>query len=375
MQNNVKALVIFVVCLAGMAGTAFFIKAVNHKACWFCSTSDYFHRSVEFACSKDEIKRRKALDYLTKAADDGHAPAALLLSELYAGTLPEQVKPEYPEAFQCLSDAIEPDGTQARKYLDRASELFDAVGENAEGVEPDLAFRLAVMYLSPPWSEHDDVSSGRAAEVGLKLLNAAAVGGNIDAMFKLAAMEENRGRIDEAVKWYSRASEKRPDYKLSLRIGDIYLYGKGVAVDNKKAVEWYKKAEAQAQATKDISPEEREHMLDIPAVRIEIAGRKMKRAGGKNPVVVNYILAGNGVHYIVRVRDDKAEGLVTAGEVIRTDDNKIKAVAAPAVRQAEGTSKEKAGFESMNQGMEWVLSQWVISKYGEPREFIYRPVK
>ncbi len=367
MQNNMKALVIFLVCLAGTAGAAFFMKAVNHDACWFCSASDYFKKGIELACSDDAGKRQRALDFIGKAAEDDYAPAAMLLAELYAGSLPPQVKPEHPEVLQCLSETVTPDGEQARKYLDQASELYDAMAEDAERVEPDLAFSLAMMYLSPPFSEHDDISSYKAAEVGRKLLNAAAEGGNVDAMLKLAAIEEGRDRIDEAVKWYSKAAEKSPDYRLSLKLGDIHLYGKGIPVDQKKALEWYKKAKAQAQnASKDMSPEEREHLLDIPAVRIDIATRAIERAGGENPVTVNYVLAGNGVHYVISIKDQGS--LIAAGEVILKEDG-IKAVVAPDIKLPEGTPREKDGFESMNQGMEWVIGQWVVSKYGKYRPF------
>jgi len=372
MQNKMKALVIFLVCLSGMAGTAFFMKVLNHEACWFCSTSDYFKRGVEFACSGDEAKRKKALDYLIRAADEGYAPAAMLLSELYAGTLPQDIRPTDADTLQCLSDSVSPDGVQARKYLDQASELYDALAEGQERVDPDLAFRFAMMYLSPPFSEHDDVSSYRAADVALKLLNAAAEGGNPDAMLKFAAIEESKGNGDKAVEWYSMAAEKRQDYRLSLRIGDIYLYGKGgVPLDHKKALEWYNKAQAQAQdASKDMGPEEREHLLDTLSVRIDLAGRKIAQGGGKNSVTVNYLLAGNGGHYLVMVRDEGAEA-VTVGEVIRTDKG-IRALVAADVQLPEDIEREKEGFESMNQGMEWVLRQWAVSKYGKQGQFIFR---
>ena len=370
-NNNMKALVIFLVCLAGTAGVALLVKGVHHEACWFCSTSDYFQKGLALACSDDEAGKQKALKYITTAAEDGYAPADMLFAQLYAGALPEQIEPVFPEATQCLSGSVQPDGAQARKYLDQASELYDAMAEDAERVEPDLAFRLAMMYLSPPFSEQDDVSSYKAADVGLKLLKVAAEGGNGDAMQKLAAIEEASGNMEDAVKWYSKVSEKKKDYRLSLKLGDIYLYGKGVAVDHKKAIEWYKKARDEIQEASDMDPQEKRHLLDIPSVRIEIASRQIKRSGGESPVTVNYVLSGNGVHYILKVKDKDVQGLIEAGEVIKTEKG-IKAVVAQGIKLPEGAEREKEGFDSMNQGMEWVLGQWVISKYGESRQFNYR---
>ncbi len=371
MQKNMKGLVIFLVCLAGTAGVAFFMKATNKDACWFCSTSDYFQKGIALACKDDETGKKKALEYINMAAKDGYAPADLLFAQLYAGTVPEQITPLFPEATQCLSGSVAADGAQARKYLDQASELYDAMAENAERVEPDLAFRLGIMYLSPPFSEHDDVSSYKASDVGKKLLNVAAKGGNVEAMLKLAALEGAADNMEEAVKWYSKASGKKKDYRLSLKIGDIYLYGKGVAKDHEKAVEWYKKAQAQIKETKDLDPREKEHLLDIPSVRIQIASNHIERGGGESPVTVNYVLGGNGVHYNIKVKDKDTEGLIDAGEVIKGEKG-IKAVVAKGIKLPEGTEREKDGFESMNQGMEWVLGQWVVSKYGKSRPFNYR---
>ncbi len=376
MQNNVKGLIIFLVCLAGMAGAAFIMKAVHHDECWFCSSEEFYQRGIEFACSEDSTKRQKGLSFIEKAASEGYAPAALLLSELYAKDLPKGILPaDSPDskALKCLADTVKPDGAAARKYLDQAAELYNAMAEDAEKVDPELAYNLAVMYMSPPFSQHDEVSSYKAADVAKRLLGVAAKGGVVEAMLKLAADADKNGKDAEALKWYSMAAEKKPNQRLCLKLGDLYLYGKGTPVNHKEALKWYKKAQNEAkESCKDMPPEKREHMLDIPEVRIEIVKRKMKQAGGGNPITVKYALSGDAFRYVVKVREEgaKEKGLVTVGEVIRTDKG-IKAKIAHSIKLAKDAPREKDGFASMNQGMEWVLHQWAAAKFGTSKQFMF----
>ncbi len=377
MQNNVKGLIIFLVCLAGMAGAAFIMKAVHHDECWFCSSEEFYERGIELACSEDSTKRQKGLSFIEKAASEGYAPAALLLSELYAKGQPKGIPPaDSPDSkvLKCLAGDVKPDGATARKYLDQAAELYHAMAGDSEKVEPALAYQLAVMYMSPPFSKHDDVSSYKAAEVAKRLLGVAAKGGVVDAMLKLAADADAKGNAAEALKWYSMAAEKKPNQKLCLKLGDLYLYGKGTPVNHKEALKWYKKAQTETEkACKDMPPEKREHMLDIPAVRIEIAKRKMKQAGGGNPITVSYVLEGDAFRYVIKVRQEsgKEKKLVTVGEVIRTDKG-IKAQVAPGIKLAKDAQREKDGFASMNQGMEWVLRQWAAARFGASKQFMFK---
>ncbi len=378
MQNNVKGLIIFLVCLAGMAGAAFIMKAVYHDECWFCNSEEFYERGIEFACSEDSTKRQKGLSFIEKAASEGYAPAALLLSELYAKGQSKGVLParhlNHKDILKCLADDVKPDGAVARKYLDQAAELYNAMAEDAEKVDPEFAYNLAIMYMSPPFSQHDNVSSYKAADVAKRLLGVAAKGGVVDAMLKLAADADRNGKDAEALKWYSMAAEKKPSQKLCLKLGDLYLYGKGTPVNHKEALKWYTKAQDEAKETcKDMPPEKREHMLDIPAVRIEIVKRKMKQAGGGSPITVSYVLGGDAFRYVIKVREEgaKGKGPVTVGEVIRTD-KRIKAQVAPGIKLAKDAPREKDGFASMNQGMEWVLHQWAAAKFGASKQFIFK---
>ncbi len=361
MENSKKAFIIFLVCLAAMAGIALVLKAVRHGG------AALYTQGIKAACSEDEALKQQAIENIKKAAEEGDASAALFLAELYAGGMPQGVEAVEPEAFKCLSEVVKPDGAEARKYLDRAAELDDAM----ETLDPDTAAKYAVLYSSSPFASNDSASEFKAADVAAKLLQTASKSRNSDFLLKLATLYEKKGEFAAALKLYEKAVAVAPDYVLCLRIGDLYLYGKGTGPDPQAAMQWYQRAnELINKAGEQIEPAVKQHFLDVVSVRMDIADSKLKRSGGSAPVTIGYKLAGNGNHYIVMAIQEGAKA-VKAGEVIRTEKD-IKAVMAKDVKLLEDMPREKSGFASMNQGMEWVLQQWAATTLGADKYYVFR---
>lgn len=378
MQNNMKVVIIFLACMAVLAVTALLLQGKSHRECWFCNSHNFFERGIEFACSDDEKLRNRAVDYIIRSAGEEDVTADLFLAELYAGQLPEEAVPVDVDAMNCLRDIVPVDAVKAREYLDKVSLLYH--GEIASGrtIDEARAYSLALMYLSPSFAGKGDAATiQKAKQDSIEWFGIAADAGNIKAALKLASMAEQEERYDAALKWYIKATELKPDFRYSMKVGDFYLYGKGTDIDYKKALEWYQKAhdqvlEALKGAKKSV---ELEHFLAIISVRMEIANRKMGRGGGENPVTVEYLLKGNGVHYVINVEnnDPGSSGFVTVGEV-RRDEKGIRASISPGVILPDKSPREKDGFESMNHGMKWVLQQWAASRYGASRHFVFRLV-
>ncbi len=361
MDNSKKAVVIFLVCLIGMAGVAFVMKALKHGG------SAMYAQGIKSACSEDNATQHQALESIKKAAEEGDAQAAMFLAQLFAGGMPEGVEPVQPDAFKCLAELVKPDGAEARRYLDMAAGLEGAV----ETLDPKIAYRYAILYMSAPFASHDEVSEFHAQDVADRLLDTAAKSGSSDFILNLAALCESKGNYAEALKLYEKAAELAPDFKLELKIGDYYLYGRGTDVNPSQATVWYQKAQKSVEAQKELEPEKRQHMLDIVSVRMDIAGRKLDRSGGAPPVTVRYLLAGNGNHYIVKAIGKQGGSPITAGEVIKTEKG-IKAVVAKDVKLPENSKRERDGFSSMNEAMIWVLEQWAKASIGENNEYVFR---
>lgn len=376
MRNNMKVLIIFLACMIVLAVTALLLQGKSHRECWFCSNHNFFERGVEFACSDDEKLRQTALEYIMRSAHEGDVTADMFLAELYADKLPEGIVPVDVDAMNCLKDTVSVDTVKAGEYLDKVSQLYRKDVERGGKIDMVRAYDLAEIYLSPSFAGKGDDSAEKAKQNGIEWLKIAAHGGNIEAILKLASAAEQKDRYGAAMQWYIKAAELKPDFKYALRIGDGYLYGKGTDIDYKKALKWYQKAHDQVlEAAKKIKPAEREHLLSILAVRMEIANRKLERAGGKNPVTVDYMLSGNSIHYIINVLDNgpDSKGIVSVGEV-KQEEKGIKASISPNVTLPEKSQREKDGFQSMNQGMNWVLRQWAATRHGVSRHFVFRLV-
>ena len=87
-----------------------------------------------------------------------------------------------------------------------------------------------------------------AAEPNFAAVQKAAKGGDAKAQFNLGSMyDQGRGVAKnerKAVEWYQKAAAQG-NASAQNNLGVMYSQGRGVAKDERKAVEWYKKSAAQ----------------------------------------------------------------------------------------------------------------------------------
>ena len=166
---------------------------------------------------KDESDFTKAVEWLTKAADLGHAQAMVYLGN-------------------CLYHVIGYiDYKKAVSWFRKAAELGLARGEN----------NLGVCYLNGKGVEEDKAEAFR-------LFRKAAAKDYAMAQFNVGrcyyfglGVEEN---WPEAVKWFEKAAEQGIVGAMPY-LGDVYYYGKHGAPQNaEQAVNWYRKAAEQGNA-------------------------------------------------------------------------------------------------------------------------------
>ena len=63
----------------------------------------------------------------------------------------------------------------------------------------------------------------------------------MEAQVKLAELALLEDKFDEAVLWFSKAADQ-DDADAAFNLGSLYYLGRGVAKDEVKAVEYYRKA-------------------------------------------------------------------------------------------------------------------------------------
>ncbi len=369
MQNSNRWMIIILLVLGTVAAAALFIKNAGYKECWFCTEKGRFERGLEFACSDNPELRQLGLQYISQAAENGMAQADIVLAFAYAGAEDEGSLAAPPEAA-CLRETVSANSTLAFKYLLKASDLLKAQGKGA--VPAEVAMKLVRMFSSPVFSLTD---AQKAASEAKNWLVAAADAGSSEAAARLAEHASKEGAYTEALHWYQEAVRRKPHPDICLEIGDFYLYGKGVPVDYNKALEWYKKAcDIAGSPEAGLDSEQQQHMLTVCSVRQDIAKRKLERSGNKNPVEIKYALKGNAQKYLVLAEDTSGESpeFVMVGEAKADSGGNITAAVAPGIDLPEGIARQKDGFSSMNQAMEWLLGQWGAARYGKGAEFTYR---
>ena len=194
-----------------------------------------------------------AADWLQKAVDQNHAPAAVLLAKLYLSEL----KRDEPLKIQR-------DPVRAADLLELAAALGLAEGQYqlsqlyaaGLGVERDdkAAFRW---LLAAAGQQHAKAqfalamaySSGRGtredAAQTIEWLTRAAENGHLPAQYALARTYARGESVPqnptEAIAWYTRAAEAGLP-AAQRQLGGIYLAGQGVAQDVATGIGWLEKA-------------------------------------------------------------------------------------------------------------------------------------
>ena len=153
----------------------------------------------------------KALEWYTKAAEQGDAEAQFKLGEIYYYS--RGVPQDYAKALEWYTKAAEQGYAPAQC---KVGEMY----LNGDGVTKD--FTKVTMWFT------------KAAEQGYVIAQKSLA----------AAYQYNWWGVKDlakAVEWYTKAAEQG-DTEAQIRLGEMYHYGTGVPKDLAKAEEWYTKA-------------------------------------------------------------------------------------------------------------------------------------
>jgi|GEM_PF-2443906 len=173
----------------------------------------------EFGPSPKETEN-EVLKWYTKSAEQGYAPAQLLLGKRYSDVYAD--KKNYSDAFKWLKLAADQGNAEAQYELG----FLYYIHNN---------FLHEEMKLDPVQCKKDAV----------EWFEKSAKQGNHDAQNRLGVCYEKGIGIakdpKQAAQWYAKAAEGQ-DSDAWYNLGRCYQDGIGVEIDLAKAVEWYTKA-------------------------------------------------------------------------------------------------------------------------------------
>lgn len=162
--------------------------------------------------SPESIDEREALEWLLKAAAQGHLSAQIVTAEIYLHGL-GSIRKNTEEAAKWYLKAAEQDDVGAQYNL-------GIILIKGEGLDKDLV--TARYWLA------------QSAEKGFAA-----------SQYALAALYYSGNGVDKdlsaAVNWFSKAADQG-DSRAQFMMGDLYSKGEGVARSDEEALEWYLKA-------------------------------------------------------------------------------------------------------------------------------------
>ena len=348
-KKIVLYVLLFVGCVALVGAVALY--NYSYKLCWKCSTQDYYERGKDFVCSDKEELRQTGLDFLLVAADRQQSAAQILLGEGYLGDLPEGYISFDATALGCLIGQLPQDPTAAARLFNQAYTTLRQQ-ELADNRLP-LNFGLLV--------ENGMIASDNPHQDAHTLYLQAAKQGNYTAMRSLGLKYHQKSDYVAAQKWLSLVAEAGKETEPALLLGDYFYYGKGGVLNYDKAIRWYRVAlKTQRTLWASASEEERLAAEDVPMARIEMAMRQLQKDCMRVPMTLHYRISGNASRYTVHT-EDRPEGPI--GIVEKTDEG-IMAQINNRITLARSIPTRSKSFESMNDGMEWMLHAYARSRYG-----------
>lgn len=348
-KKTLLNILLFIGCLA-LAASAILYN-YSYKMCWKCSTQDYYERGKEFVCRDKVELQQTGIDFLRLAADQQQPSAQLLLAECYLGELPEGYNSHDDTALACLNGKLRQNSTFATQFFNRAYSTLHQ-GDMTDNKQL-LNFALLV--------ENGILNSDNPQCDAHSLYLQAAEHGNAIAMHILGFGYHNKADYTAAKKWLRLSAETGNDAEAALVLGDYFFYGKSETINYEKAILWYRVAlKTQKTVWARSSEEERFAALDAPKARIEMAMRKLQKNRMLAPMTLHYRISGNANHYIVH-SEDRPEGAI--GDVKKTATG-ITAQIDESITLALSIPVRSKVFESMNDGMEWLLRTYARSRYG-----------
>ena len=123
------------------------------------------------------------------------------------------------------------EGLGAKPNMAKAMAWYRKAAE--QGHAP-AQYNLALMYTQGEGAK-PDLATAR------KWFRRAADHGSVEAQVKLAELAAFEGKFEEAFRWFSKAADQ-DDADAAFNVGSLYYLGRGVAKDEVKATEYYRKA-------------------------------------------------------------------------------------------------------------------------------------
>ena len=347
---------------AVLVGIGLIYKHAGYKVCPACSARKYFQRGLEYSCNKDKDYQLTALRFIKRAAERGELEAGLLLAELYLRKFPTGYAPVFQKQTACLARVAAPDKKTAVTYFEQVAE---GLGKR-KAVPADLLLNLYFLY------SQGILPAGKPEEAAQRWLLKAAEAGSHSGMVFLAKAANARGDSALAKKWFETASKDPADWESPLMVGDYYFYGKGVPVDYVQAEKWYQKAcQAAGEFTSSLEPgQEKTEIEAAPRVRLDILRRRLAAEKGGRASRLEYRLEGRVKEYLVYVKALSGQ-FELAGRVVNKNGKIIASMNGKLKYASPPPAMEKDGFNSMVEGMKWVLTTCAAhlagSKAGRPQ--------
>jgi TPR repeat protein len=192
--------------------------------------------------------KKKAVECLTKAAEQEHGDAKKLLEQIA-----KEEKPEHLHCYVCLAglniyycyNNCDKTAEMRRKKAEENRQEGERILKEAEQGDAEAQLKAGYTYENGIYLPQDYT---KAVEWWLK----SAEQGNTDAQCRLG-FYYNKGKgvaqdYAKAVEWYQKAAEQGVAYA-QCNLGTHYRKGEGVTKDLDKAFEWYKKAADQGDET------------------------------------------------------------------------------------------------------------------------------
>ncbi|MDY0211614.1 MAG: hypothetical protein RBR06_01255 [Desulfuromonadaceae bacterium] len=350
-------ILLFAACLA-VAGLAVLYN-YSYKICWHCDTDDYYERGRTFVCKKEEKLRESGLDFLRFAAARQQVEAQLLLAECYAEQLPQGYVPVERRAYTCLSSQLNTNNAASRQFFNKAH----ATLATREGIEPKMYHNLGLLL------EAGILEVQNAPQRAHEYFTAAARQNYYPAMQHLGMLYHNRSAYTEARAWLEQAAAQHKDVQPALLLGDYYMQGKGVVIDLKKAMHWYRQALLTAKKTSvGLASDAQAAAEDIPRARMDMAMRKLQQERMLKFMTLYYNVGGDASTYEVYCEDNPGQMI---GTVVRNVEGVVASLA-PGIKRSAAVVTPQKTFSSMNKGLDWVLNAYAKGRYGDFTKFDFR---
>ncbi|MBO5166423.1 MAG: sel1 repeat family protein [Lachnospiraceae bacterium] len=180
--------------------------------------------------------RKEAIYWFEQAANQGETIAMINMANGYENG--KGVPKDNQKAIDWYTKALE----NARRLLATGGQGMKEYSETNEQKGIELATQgLRRMDIQIQCEEYRAMQSEYLKEITLKKIRQYADEGEWRAQFEMGLISENEKNYEEAIRWYTLASDNGSSGAMR-NIGLIYYYGKGRAVDYKIAYEWFMKA-------------------------------------------------------------------------------------------------------------------------------------